>query len=137
VQLVTDQSDQVLRHQDYLPFAEEYHAAGWVPENPPHGRKLFTGQERDFETGLDYFHARQLRVDLGRFTAPDPLIDLAWTDTTLGAANAYGYVESNPLGVHRSDGDTGSAASPAQSRTTRRDHDTRVPPHYADLQRYV
>ena len=104
VQLVTDQSDQVLRHRDYLPFAEEYHAAGWVPENPPHDRKLFTGQERDFETGLDYFHARQLRVDLGRFTTPDPLTDLAWTDGTLGATSAYSYVVNNPLGFVDPDG---------------------------------
>jgi hypothetical protein len=37
-------------------------------------------------------------VDLGRFTTPDPLTDLAWTDPTLGATNAYGYVQSNPLG---------------------------------------
>jgi hypothetical protein len=36
-------------------------------------------------------------VDLGRFTTPDPLTDLAWTDSTLGATNPYGYVNNNPL----------------------------------------
>jgi RHS repeat-associated protein len=94
VRVVTDQDGQVIRRHDFLPFGEEL-----SPQYPPHDRKLFTGQERDFETGLDYFHARQLRVDLGRFTAPDPLTDLAWTDDTLGASNSYSYVHSNPLGL--------------------------------------
>ena len=93
VRAVTDALAQVIARHDFLPFGDELNA-----QSPPHDRKLFTGQERDFETGLDYFHARQLRVDLGRFTAPDPLTDLAWTDPILGATNAYGYVQSNPLG---------------------------------------
>ena len=93
VRAVTDAQGQVIARHDFLPFGEEL-----SPQIPPRDRKLFTGQERDFETALDYFHARQLRVDWGGFTAPDPLTDLAWTDPTLGATNAYGYVQSNPLG---------------------------------------
>jgi RHS repeat-associated protein len=83
----------VIARHDFRPFGEEL-----SPQIPPRDRKLFTGQERDFETGLDYFYARQLRVDLGRFTTPDPVTDLAWTNPTLGATNAYGYVNNNPLG---------------------------------------
>ncbi len=93
VRAVTDAQGQVIARHDFLPFGEEL-----APQSPPRDRKLFTGQERDFETALDYFHARQLRTDLGRFTTPDPLTDLAWTNPTLGATNAYGYVQSNPLG---------------------------------------
>ena len=93
VRALTNALAQVIARHDFLPFGDELNA-----QIPPHGGKLFTGQERDFETGLDYFHARQLRVDLGRFTAPDPLTDLAWTDGTLGASNAYSYVQNNPLG---------------------------------------
>ncbi len=93
VRAVTDAQGQVIARHDFLPFGEEMNA-----QFPPHDRKLFTGQERDFETGLDYFHARQLRVDLGRFTAPDPLTDLAWTAPTRGASSTYGYVWNNPLG---------------------------------------
>ena len=93
VRAVTDVQAQVIARHDFLPFGDELNA-----QFPPHDRKLFTGQERDFETGLDYFHARQLRVDLGRFTAPDPLTDLAWTDPTRGASSTYGYVWNNPLG---------------------------------------
>ena len=92
VRAVTNAQGQVIARHDFLPFGEELN-----PQYPPHDRRLFTGQERDFETGLDYFHARQLRVDLGRFATLDPLTDLAWTDPTLGATNAYGYVANNPL----------------------------------------
>ncbi len=92
VRAVTDAQGQVLRRHDFLPFGEELNG-----QFPPHERKLFAGQERDFETGLDYLHARELRVDLGRFTAPDPLTNVAWTDSNRGASSTYGYVWSNPL----------------------------------------
>jgi RHS repeat-associated protein len=93
VRALTDAQGQVLRRHDFRPFGEEL-----APQTPPKDRKLFTGQERDFETGLDYFYARQLRVDLGRFTATDPMADFAWTDPVVGASNAYAYVGGNPLG---------------------------------------
>ncbi len=92
VRAVTDADGNVIARHDFLPFGEEL-----APQTPPADERLFTGQVRDFGTGLDYFHARQLRVDLGRFTTPDPLTDLAWTDPTLGASNAYEYAMSNPL----------------------------------------
>ena len=97
VRLVTDESGQVLRHHDFLPFGEEYHAAGWVPENPPADRKLFTGQERDVELGLDYFGARYYRANIGRFTTVDPAViqDQALADPQLW--NRYAYVRNNPL----------------------------------------
>jgi YD repeat-containing protein len=48
-----DAQGQMIARHDFLPFGEKLTA-----QNPPHDRKLFTGQERNFETGLDYFHAR-------------------------------------------------------------------------------
>ena len=60
VRAVTDAQGQVVARHDFLPFGEEL-----TPQSPPHDKKLFTGQERDFETGQDYFGARQLRTDLG------------------------------------------------------------------------
>jgi RHS repeat-associated protein len=94
VRAVTDAQGQVIARHDFLPFGEEL-----AQQIPPRDRRLFTGQERDFETALDYLHARQLRVDLGRFTAPDPLTDLAWTNGMRGASNAYSYVGNNPVGL--------------------------------------
>jgi RHS repeat-associated protein len=91
VRAVTDELGQVLSQHDFLPFGEEYN-----PQNPPKDRKLFTGQERDFETGLDYFNARQLRPDLGRFLMPDPLS--GWPRLTSAQGfEAYGYALNNPL----------------------------------------
>jgi hypothetical protein len=61
VRVVTDQSGQVVKdsqgqevgRHEFLPFGEEYN--GPVP--PPETR-LFTGKERDFETGFDCSGAR-------------------------------------------------------------------------------
>jgi hypothetical protein len=35
-------------------------------------RQVFTGKERDAETGLDFFGARYYSGAQGRFTSPDP-----------------------------------------------------------------
>ncbi len=91
VRAVTDELGQVIARHDFLPFGEEY-----SPQSPPKDRKLFTGQERDVETGLDYFNARQLRPDLGRFLTPDPLSALPRLTSAQGF-DAYGYVLNNPL----------------------------------------
>ena len=56
----------------------------------------FTGQEHDFESGLDNFIARHLTSNMGRFMSPDP----ANAGTTLEAPqtwNAYSYALNNPL----------------------------------------
>ena len=93
VRVVTDAAGAVVARHDFMPFGEEL-----SPETPPHDRKLFTGQERDFETGQDYFGARQLRTDLGRFLAPDPI---TLVPRVVGAQgiNSYAYVRNNPLGL--------------------------------------
>jgi RHS repeat-associated protein len=80
----------VARH-DFLPFGEELN-----PQHEPPDKRLYTGQERDFETGQDYFGYRQLRTDLGRFLAPDPI---TLVPRVVGAqgVNSYAYVRNNPL----------------------------------------
>jgi RHS repeat-associated protein len=88
VRAVTDEQGLVIARHDFEPFGEEV-----SPQSPPKDRRLFTGQERDFETGLDYFNARQYRPDLGQFTAPDPLS----ADPTAGPLSSYTYVDNNPL----------------------------------------
>ena len=66
----------VTRH-DYLPFGEELGANVGVRGNAGSGyatssiRQRFTGKERDGETGLDYFLARQYSNLQGRFISPD------------------------------------------------------------------
>jgi len=81
---------------------------------------LFTGKERDQESGLDYFGARYYGSALGRFTSPDePLVD----------QNLYGYVRNNPLRFTDPDGRectydpktnnfTGDCSSPGDEKVT-------------------
>lgn len=67
-----------------------------VPDPPT----LYTGKERDAESGLDYFEARYLNSNLGRFMTPD----YADGPTTIPFANLgdpqslnlYSYVRDDP-----------------------------------------
>jgi RHS repeat-associated protein len=56
----------------------------------------FTGQERDSETQLDFFHARYFTAAQGRFTSPDPM-NAGADPLSPQSWNAYGYVNNNPL----------------------------------------
>ena len=72
VRVVTDQGGAVVGQHDYLPFGEEL-ASGQAGRNNQFGAtdgvyQKFTGQERDQETGLDYFQARYYGAALGRFS---------------------------------------------------------------------
>ena len=57
-------------------------------------RQHFTGQQRDNETGLDYFIARYYSSTQGRFTSSDPLGGQIVNPQSL---NKYVYVRNNPL----------------------------------------
>jgi RHS repeat-associated protein len=68
---------------------------------PTPTENLFTGKERDAESGLDYFGARYLSSSMGRFMSPD------WSATPAAipfadpadpqSLNQYSYVKNNPL----------------------------------------
>ena len=92
VRVVTDASGQVVRRHDFGPFGEEVAAVHPNPE-----RKLFTGQERDAETALDYFGARYYRADLGRFTTVDPMLPIDDALVDPQRWNRYWYARNNPL----------------------------------------
>jgi RHS repeat-associated protein len=91
----------VTRH-DYLPFGEEVAGDpnGRTPERGYKGdavRQKFTGQERDDETGLDYFGARYYAGTQGRFTSVDPVIIKKARLLDPQRINLYAYVRNNPL----------------------------------------
>ena len=90
VRVVTDQNAQVVSRHDFLPFGEEWPA----PQPTTKEKKLFTGHERDAETGLDYFGARYYRPQVGRFTTIDPVGGRLADPQTL---NRYAYARNNPL----------------------------------------
>jgi RHS repeat-associated protein len=59
--------------------------------------QFFTGQERDQETGNDYFQARHYASNTGRFISPDPS-GLQYADISNPQSfNLYAYVRNNPL----------------------------------------
>ena len=98
--LVTDQNGNTVGRHDYVPFGEEI-AANSGGRDGTFGtsdfvNQKFTGQERDSETGLDFFQARYFSAALGRFNSPDPgnaganlFNPQSW--------NGYTYVTNNPL----------------------------------------
>jgi RHS repeat-associated protein len=64
---------------------------------------LFTGKERDQESGNDYFGARYYASTMGRFMTPDePFAD--FDDTNPQSWNLYSYVRNNPLSNTDPDG---------------------------------
>ena len=92
IRVVTDAQGHVVARHDFLPFGEEL-----SPQTPPHDKKLYTGQERDFETGQDYFGARYYRAEIGRFTTIDPAQTISENLTDPQRWNRYVYVQDNPL----------------------------------------
>jgi RHS repeat-associated protein len=61
-------------------------------------RRLFTGKERDAESGLDFFGARYIASAQGRFASADPSnlsVDF-WLPQTW---NRYSYALNNPLSM--------------------------------------
>jgi RHS repeat-associated protein len=90
VRMVTDANGQVIARYDYLPFGETWPADPSLPET-----RQFTGQERDANTGFDYFSARYYASANGRFTTPD---DPAYIDPfDPQSTNRYAYTYNNPL----------------------------------------
>ena len=89
------------------PFGDGLSCTGGADATEHH----FTGKERDTESGLDYFEARYLTSDLGRFMTPD------WADfpeavpyADFGnpqSLNLYEYVLNNPTGKPDEDGHCG------------------------------
>ncbi|MCX6545915.1 MAG: RHS repeat-associated core domain-containing protein [Acidobacteria bacterium] len=99
VRVVTDQNAQVVSRHDFLPFGEE-----WNPSANAKEKRLFTGHERDAETGLDYFGARYYRASVGRFSTVDPELSVKEAQVDPQRWNRYAYVTNNPLKYTDPDG---------------------------------
>ncbi len=72
----------------YLPFGEET-----VPIAQSRTKKMFTGHERDEQTGHDYMKARYYSHVQKRFVGVDPLIGSRYSPNSY---NRYAYVRNTP-----------------------------------------
>ncbi|QNI31724.1 RHS repeat-associated core domain-containing protein [Alloacidobacterium dinghuense] len=78
-----------------LPFGDQVQNCVISPTNTgPSDPTLFTGKERDSESGNDYFGARYFASSMGRMLSPDPVGGSLANPQTL---NKYAYVLNNPL----------------------------------------
>jgi len=64
---------------------------------PTPSEHLFTGKERDAESGNDYFGARYYASSMGRFLSPDPLLNSGHPSNPQ-SWNRYAYAKNSPLG---------------------------------------
>lgn len=96
---MTDDKGNVVWRADYKPFGEEQSITGTSENN-----ERFVGKEKDKETGLQYFGARYMKNEIGRFLTVDPLgpVD-PWTSKTNHKMlenpqllNRYAYSLNNP-----------------------------------------
>jgi RHS repeat-associated protein len=88
--LITDTSGAKVSEQGHFPYGEL-----WYPSTPA-TKFVFTGKERDSESGLDNFGARYDSSQYGRFMTPDE--PLLWSDKENPQSwNLYSYVQNNPL----------------------------------------
>jgi RHS repeat-associated protein len=86
----------------------DYYPYGGTALGTSSDHYLFNGKERDTESGLDYFEARQYTSTLGRFMQPDwaeipesvPYANFEIPQTL----NLYGYVHNNPTTLGDPDG---------------------------------
>jgi RHS repeat-associated protein len=88
--VVTNSTGATLEQDlDYFPY-------GGIAQGASTDHYLFTGKERDSESGLDYFGSRYFGSSFGRFMTPDePFAD---QDTGNPQSwNLYSYVRNNPL----------------------------------------
>lgn len=85
------QNQQVASCDDYMPFGERLSYSTCLGSSP-----MFTGQERDGETGNDNFKARYYGSSMGRFLSPDPMGGHFMNPQSL---NRYAYVHDNPLSM--------------------------------------
>jgi RHS repeat-associated protein len=137
--VITDSSGVAQKCYDYYPFGEDIAAGtggrpgcfggGVYPGTGPDiASAKFTGKERDWETGLDYFGARYMSSAQGRFSSPDPLMGSAqlsnpqtWNRYTYGLNNPLR--NTDPLGLYDWDASAGGAYTDEELEARRGSHD--------------
>lgn len=101
--IVTDAQGNIKNESDFDPWGQE---RAFASSDSNHYK--FTGQERDSESGLDYFGARYYSGSLGRFISADwSAVPVPVPYANFGdpqTLNLYSYVENSPLNKIDADG---------------------------------
>jgi len=92
--VVTNGGGTILDDADFYPFGVERPVIGPTTGNT----YLFTGKERDSESGLDNFGLRYNSSSMGRFMSSDPG-NAGAVNSDPQSWNAYAYVRNNPLNL--------------------------------------
>ena len=93
--LVLDSTGAMQSRMDYEPYGIELYP---LAANTSGEKYKFTNQERDYATGLDYFHARYYSSAMGRFMGADKISGdfdqpQTWNKYTYGANNPVRYFD--------------------------------------------
>ncbi|MGA9752014.1 MAG: RHS repeat-associated core domain-containing protein, partial [Acidobacteriota bacterium] len=113
VRLVMDGTGAVVVEHDYEPYGVEIlpNNPTSMPTNALPGTHLYTGQERDADTGLDNFHFRSYASTMGRFLSPD---SLPGNPLNPQSFNLYAYVHGNPVNYNDPTGHWAGGLPPGQ-----------------------
>jgi RHS repeat-associated protein len=99
--VLTNQAGALVEKTEYDPWGE-------VKSGGTKSKFQYTGQEKDLETGLNYYNARYYDSHIRRFTQPDDIIQDPYNPQDL---NRYAYVRNNPLRYTDPSGHAAAAAS--------------------------
>ena len=92
--VVTNSAGAIQNESDYYPYGgERVYSQTLANQN-----YKFTGKERDSESGLDNFEARDNASSMGRFMSPDPA-NIGANRLNPQSWNAYSYSLNNPLNL--------------------------------------
>jgi RHS repeat-associated protein len=90
VRVSTDASGTKIGEQGHYPYGEVWYTANTTT------KFIFTGYERDSESGHDYAMARYYHVPFGRFCSADPVFG---SPSDPQSWNRYVYVRDNPVNI--------------------------------------
>jgi RHS repeat-associated protein len=93
--ITIDGTGNVFARHEYLPYGEEFSPTPDLERGLGGGAApKFNSQEKDKESGLDFFNARHYDTDTAHFTSADTVID---GDVITQGWNRYMYTRGNPV----------------------------------------